>query len=67
MNRSFRENYNMSSTEIKISQQQKKDKLARFRRSLSTSRALQETKLAVREEGIEEYVKDVEGDWLDRS
>jgi hypothetical protein len=56
----------MKKSEIKISQQQKQDKLAKFRRSLGTSRALQETKLAVGEEGIDLYVKDVEGDWLDR-
>ena len=33
--------------------------LARFRKSLNTSRALQETKLAEGVEGIDRYVEDV--------
>ena len=40
------------------------ESLARFRKSLNTSRALQETKLAEGVQGINRLVEDVEGDWL---
>jgi hypothetical protein len=43
----------------------KSDPLARFKKSLDASRALQETKLAEGVEGINRYVEDVEGDWLE--
>jgi hypothetical protein len=43
----------------------KPDPLARFRKSLDASRALQETKLAESVKGIDRYVEDVEGDWLE--
>lgn len=43
----------------------KPDPLARFKKSLDASRALQETKLAEGVEGINRYVEDVEGDWLE--
>ena len=43
----------------------KPDPLARFKKSRDASRALQSTKLAVGVEGIERYVEDVEGDWLE--
>ena len=47
------------------SQKVKSDPLARFKKSLLSSRALQSTKLAVGVEGIDLYVEDVEGDWLE--
>lgn len=43
----------------------KPDPLARFRKSLDASRALQEIKLAEGVKGINNYVEDVEGDWLE--
>lgn len=44
---------------------EKPDFLARFKKALLSSRALQETKLAVGVKGIDRYVEDVEGDWLE--
>jgi hypothetical protein len=41
------------------------DKLARFRRSLKTTRELQEAKLTSGVRGIDAFVEDVEGDWLE--
>lgn len=43
----------------------KPDPLARFKKSRDASRALQETKLAEGVQGINRYVEDVEGDWLE--
>ncbi len=45
--------------------EEKLDPLARFKKSLNASRALQETKLAEGVKGINRYVEDVEGDWLE--
>jgi hypothetical protein len=44
---------------------EKPDPLARFKKSLNASRALQETKLAEGVQGIDRYVEDVKGDWLE--
>ncbi|VEP14178.1 conserved hypothetical protein [Hyella patelloides LEGE 07179] len=52
-------------TQESISQEAKPDPLARFRKSLNASRALQDTKLAEGVKGIDRYVEDVEGDWLE--
>ncbi len=52
-------------TQTSTNQYVKPDPLARFRKSLDASRALQETKLAVGVKGISRYVEDVEGDWLE--
>jgi AbrB-like transcriptional regulator len=41
------------------------DKLARFRRSLKTTRELQEAKLTSGVGGIDTFVEEVEGDWLE--
>ncbi len=41
------------------------DPLARFKKSLDASRALQKTKLAQGVQGINRYVEDVEGNWLE--
>jgi TPP-dependent pyruvate/acetoin dehydrogenase alpha subunit len=46
--------------------EEKPDPLARFKKSLNASRALQETKLAEGVQGINQYVEDVEGDWLEK-
>ena len=43
----------------------KPDPLARFKKARDASRALQETKLAEGVQGINRYVEDVEGDWLE--
>lgn len=50
---------------VSVAQEARPDPLARFRKSLNASRALQETKLAVGVQGINGYVEDVEGDWLE--
>lgn len=52
-------------TKASVTQEVKPDPLARFRKSRDASRALQETKLAEGVKGINRYVKDVEGDWLE--
>ena len=41
------------------------DPLARFKKSLLSSRALQKTKQAEGVKGINRYVEDVEGNWLE--
>ena len=43
----------------------KQDLLTRFKKSRDASRALQKTKLKEGVEGIDRYVEDVEGDWLE--
>ena len=43
----------------------KQELLTRFKKSRDASRALQKTKLKEGVEGIERYVEDVEGDWLE--
>ena len=43
----------------------KQDLLARFKKSRDASRVLQKTKLKEGVEGIDRYVEDVEGDWLE--
>ena len=45
--------------------QLKPDPQARFQESLDASRALQNTKLAEGVKGIDCYVENVEGDWLE--
>lgn len=55
----------MSQTKLSISQQQKKDRLARFRDALKTSRAIQEMKLAIGVKAVDYIVQDVESDWLE--
>lgn len=52
-------------TNTGIDREVKSDPLARFRNSLKASRALQNIKLAEGVKGIERYVEDVEGDWLE--
>ena len=54
-----------TTTQESISQETKPDPLARFSNSLKASRALQDTKLAEGVKGIDRYVEDVEGDWLE--
>ncbi len=56
----------MNSANTSVPEKQNQDKLARFRRSLKATRDLQDTKLAMGVKGIDFYVKDVEGDWLER-
>lgn len=56
----------MNSANTRVPEKQNQDKLARFRRSLKATRDLQDIKLAIGVKGIDSYVKDVEGDWLER-
>ncbi len=49
-----------------VTEQQNQERLARFRRSLKATRDLQDIKLALGVKGIDFYVKDVEGDWLEQ-
>ena len=51
--------------ESSISQKPESPRLIRLRKNLKFSRALQETKLAEAVKGIEQYIEDVEGDWLE--
>jgi len=56
----------IDSADPSVPEQQNQDQLARFRRSLKASRDLQDIKLALGVKGIDFYVKDVEGDWLEQ-
>jgi hypothetical protein len=56
----------INSANTSVPEKQNQDKLARFRRSLKATRDLQDIKLAMGVKGIDFYVKDVEGDWLER-
>ena len=48
-----------------ISQKPESARLARLRKTLKDIHALQETKLAEGVKGIDKYVEDVDGDWLE--
>ena len=54
-----------TSDRVSTNKDAKPDPLARFKKSRDASRALQSTKLAEGVQGIERYVEDVEGDWLE--
>lgn len=56
----------IDSANTSVTKQQNQDKLARFRRSLKATRDLQGIKLALGVKGIDFYVEDVEGDWLEQ-
>ncbi len=48
-----------------LTQKPESPRLTRLRKNLQDIHALQETKLAEGVNGIERYVEDVEGDWLE--
>lgn len=48
-----------------ISKKPESARLTRLRETLKDIRALQETKLAEGVNGIERYVEEIEGDWLE--
>jgi hypothetical protein len=54
-----------STNDSPIAKKSESDRLARLRQKIKDIQALQETKLAQGVDGIEQYVEDVEGDWLE--
>ena len=54
-----------STNDSPIAKKPESDRLARLRKKIKDIQALQETKLAQGVNGIEQYVEDVEGDWLE--
>ena len=55
----------ISTNDLPIVKKPESDRLAKLRNRIKNIHALQETKLAEGVDGIEKYVEDVEGDWLE--